>query len=138
MSKHQSYNDASQGSPNLEALEFLQNNFPPDVISGLLRTAKVSITTGGNAGVAVDIPVGAEIMDVVVQCTRSNGSGSMQLKTNALSPVAISNAIAAVTEDVVARAGTLDMTYKYVGADGVAVFANAAADAADVFVVYKK
>jgi hypothetical protein len=131
------FNKAS-GEPSLSALEYLQKNFGPDEIAATLRVCKVSVLTGGDAGISADIPMGAEIVDVLVQCTKSNGSGSMTVKTAALSPVAISNAIAATTLDTIARAGTIDMTYKFVGADGIAVFANAASDAADVFIYYKK
>ena len=136
MSKHQSANDANMGDPNLGALQYLQDNWKPSDIASALHICKVEIVTGGNVGVEADIPMGAEIIDIVVNCTRSNGSGSMTVKTNALSPVTISNAMAAVTADVVARAGTIDTTYSTVGADGIAVFANAAADAANVYIYY--
>lgn len=130
--------DAGQGSPNLAALQYLQEQLTPSVINGLVHTAKVSIVTGGNAGVEADIPVGAEIIGISVICTRSNGSGTMTVKTGADTPVTISDAIACVTADVIAYAGTIDSTYSKVGSDGIKVFANGVSDAGDVYIQYVK
>jgi len=136
MTIHQSSDGSGQGSPNLGFLEWLQSMFGSTVIPTLLRTVKKSIITTAVAGIAVDIPIGAKIIDVRVICTTSNGSGSMQIKTGADTPVVISDAIACVTGDVLARAGTLDTTYTTVGTDGIKIFSNGASDKGDVYIDY--
>lgn len=137
MSKHQSSTDASQGSPNLEILQYLQENWGPTQIASALRVAKAEVVpSGGN--IEVDIPVGAEILDVVVICTKANGSGTVTLETNADTPVAITDAIACVTDKAVARAGTIDDAYNVVTEDGVIAVPHAVGDSGDVFVIYKK
>lgn len=130
--------ETNAGKPSLETLQYLQDNLPLDVLNSMVRVSKVSIVTGGDAGVASDIPVGAKIIDFVSICTRANSSGSMTLKTGATSPSDISNALQAATDKEVARAATLDDAYTTVGADGVKVFANGAGDAADCFIYYLK
>jgi hypothetical protein len=130
--------DSNSGKPSLESLQILQENLPVSVINGLLQVATVSVVTGGDSGVEADIPVGAKIIGAVSICTRSSGSGSMQIKTGADSPVAITNALQAATADEVAYAATIDTDNYIVGADGVKVFAHAAADAANVYILYLK
>jgi hypothetical protein len=137
MTIHQGSYDESQGSPNLEVLQYLKENWGPSQISGSLQVAKASVVpSGGN--ITVDIPVGSEIVDIVVQCTASNSSGSITLKTGADTPVSISNAIACVTVDTMARAGTIDQTYKIVSEDGLLAVPNADDDSGDIYVYYKK
>lgn len=134
MSQYKGDFDASNGQPSLTALQYLQEQLTPDVITSLKRVCKTLVT--GSAGVVADIPMGAEIIGASVICLKSNGSGSMTVKTNADTPVAISNAIACVTADVIAYAGTLDSTYTVVGADGIAIFGNGAADYGAVYIEY--
>jgi len=130
--------ETNAGKPSLETLQYLQDNLPLDVLNSMTRVSKVSVVTGGNAGIAADIPVGAKIIDFVSICTRANGAGTMTLKTGATSPATISNALQAATDKEVARAATLDDAYTTVGADGIKVFANAAGDAADCYIYYLK
>lgn len=130
--------DNNNVKPSLEELERLQTDLSRATVDALLYVAKCEVVTGGDSGVAVDIPMGAEIVGAICLCTRSNGSGSMTIKTNGTIPNTISNAMAATTEDALALSSTIDSTYAIVGSDGIAVFANAAADAANVYILYKK
>jgi hypothetical protein len=126
--------------PSLEHLQYLQNNWTRSDVSKSSQTAKVTVATGGDAGIAADIPVGAEIFGATVVCTRANGSGSMQIKTGAGSPVDISDAIICATDKAVTYAGEIDdaNAVNIVGADGIKVFANAAADGGIVYIHYLK
>jgi hypothetical protein len=135
MTAHQSYEDASQGSPNLEALQYLQENWGRTEIGAASRVAKTSVISG-SAGIAVDIPTGAKIIDAHVICTASNGSGSMTIKT--AGGTSISDAMACTTADAIARATTLDTTYTTVDADGIEIVANDDADSGDVYIHYMK
>ena len=126
--------DTSQGQPSLTGLKYLQDNLPKDVIATLPRICKTLVS--GSAGVEADIPVGAEIMAVKVICLKSNGSGTMTVKTNADTPVAITDAIACVTADAVDYDTTIDKTYSVVGADGIAIFGNGAEDYGAVYITY--
>jgi hypothetical protein len=138
MANYKSATASSQGSPNLEALQFIQEQLPAGVLSELTFTCKVSVTTGGDAGITADIPVGAEIIGASVVCTRASSSGTMTVKTGASSPVAITDAMACETDKAVDYAATIDDATHVVGVNGVKVFANAAADAGIVYIQYRK
>lgn len=139
MTQHQSYNDASQGDPNIEALQYLQQNWGADEINSAVRTAKVSITAAasGSSGVDAVIPVGAEIIDVKCICKATVGGGTAQIKVGG-GGAAISDAITFATADAVTSVGTIDTTYSTVGADGITVWTNADTNLGDVFIIYKK
>ena len=128
--------DASQGKPNLSALQYLQDNWGIDEIAAAERVCKTVVS--GSAGVEADIPLGAEIIGVTVICKKENGSGTMTVKTGAESPVDISDAIACATDKAVDYAATIDDAYNVVGADGVKIFGNGAADYGVVFIKYMK
>ena len=130
--------DSNSGKPSLEVLQYLQENLPIDVLNSMLRVATVSVTTGGDAGIEAVIPVGAKIITAISVCTKTNEGGSMQLKTGATVPVEITDAMQAATDKEIDYAATLDDATNIVGADGVKVFANGAADAADVYILYLK
>jgi hypothetical protein len=120
--------------PSLSYLEYLGKNFGMDVIARVPKVCKTVVS--GSAGVEADIPMGAEIIGVTVVCLKSNGSGTMTVKTNALSPVAITDAIACVTDTAVDYAATIDNDYQVVGANGVAIFGNGAEDYGAVYITY--
>lgn len=136
MSNYKSAYDASQGQPNLDVLLYLQEQFPADVIASLPRVCKTTVS--GSAGVEADIPVGAEIIGATVICKKTNGSGTMTVKTGADSPVDITDAIACETDKAVDYAASIDDAYSVVGADGVKIFGNGAADYGDVYITYLK
>lgn len=134
MTKHVGDFDASNGSPSLTALQYLQAQLTPSVIDSLERVSKTIVS--GSAGVVADIPMGAEIIGATVICLKSNDSGTMTIKTGADTPVAISDAIACVTGDAVDYAATIDTTYAIVGADGIKIFGNGAEDYGVVYIKY--
>lgn len=136
MSNYKGDFDVSQGQPSLTALQHLQDQLPADVISTLPRVCKTTVS--GSAGVEADIPMGAEIIGVTVICKKSNTSGTMTVKTGAGTPVAITDAIACDTDQGVDYAAKIDDAYNVVGADGVKIFGNGAADYGDVYITYLK
>ena len=138
MTQHQSAFDASQGQPNLEVLQILQEEFPSEVINSLVRVEKVSVTASGTSGVAATtIPVGAEIMDVLVHATATSGSGTAQVTVGG-GGAAITDAIICAVLDAKTTASTIDQTYKIVGIAGIEVVTNADADTGDIYISYKK
>jgi len=85
------------------------------------------------AGGAVTIPYAFEIIDVIVQCTASNGSGTMTLKKGSS---AITDAIAMVTDTNMARAGTINDAYSTIlTTDTLFADANGASDRGIVTIV---
>lgn len=122
--------------PSLDTLQHLQDNFGRAEISATQRTCKVTVATGGNVGVSADIPVGAEIFDVTVVCTRSNGGGTMQVKD--VDDNDITDAITCATDGAITRAGTIDDDYHIIQEEGVTVYANAAGDGGIVYIHYIK
>ena len=128
--------DKSQGKPSLTALQYLQANWGPDEIHASVRTCKTVVT--GSAGVVAAIPVGAEIIGARSICLKSNGSGSMTVKTGAASPVAITDALQCATIKEVDYAAQIDTAYNIVGSDGIKIFGNGAADYGVVYIIYTK
>ena len=137
MSNFQSVDDASQGSPNLGYLQSLQETLSYTALKGLVKVEKISVTASGTSGVtSTNIPVGSEIMDVVVHPTATSGGGTATLSVGG-GGAAITDAMACAVEDTIARATTIDQTNKYSVAAGVTVTTNDDADTCDVYVYYK-
>lgn len=137
MTIHQSAYDESQGSPNLQALQDIQEAIGGQGLTSFARTAYTPVLSG-SGGVEVDIPTGARIIDAHVICTNTNGGGTMTIKTGATVPVTISDAMTCAVNDTIARASTIDWTYGVVGADGIKIFANSDDDSGDVYITYVK
>ena len=135
MTAHQDAYDESQGKPNLEVLQYLQDNWGKDEINASVRVAKV-VVASGTAGITATIPQGAEIFEVLAICTGSNGSGSMTVKDGDDND--ITDAIACATDKAIDRAATIDDDYNIVGSSGVKVVANGAGDLGTVYITYKK
>lgn len=137
MTAPKSSRDPSQGSPNLGYLEYLQENWTSTEIKSVLHVAKTVVGPSGNSGVAVDIPMGAEINNVHVICTTSSAGGTMTVKTGAISPISITDAITCETNTAITRAGTIDDDYNIVGINGIKVFAGQVTDEGNVYITYK-
>jgi hypothetical protein len=136
--------DASKGSPNLQAMQYLQENLTPEVISDVKATVAATpkpvnvsitpITADGTAGVETDIPVGATIIDAFVVATATSSGGTVTLKNGSDT---IATAMAMAADGAVARmAAGVDDTKLVVGEDGVSVFAGQAADRGIVHILY--
>jgi len=138
MSNYKSAYDESSGSPNLEAVQYTQENWGKNEIVSALRVEKVSVTASGSSGVeATTIPVGAEIMDVVVHPTVNSGGGTAKISVGN-GGADVTNAIPCAVEDTIGRATSIDQTYKIVTTDGIDVITNDDADKGDVYIYYKK
>ena len=136
MGNYKSADDASKGSPNLEAIQTLQENWDLDTISASVQVSKVTITASGTSGIAAVIPVGAEIIDAKAIATSTVGSGTAQVQVTGGS--AITDAMTMAVEDAIATAATIDTTYSVVTADGISVATNGDSDAGYVYIYYKK
>ena len=121
-----------QGNPNPEVIKELQDKIYPLIGKFSLTAPVVNVTTGGDEGVEFDIPIGAEIIGATVICTRANSGGTMQIKTGATSPVAITDAIVCAVDKARAEASEIDDATNIVGVDGVKVFADDPATAGRV------
>ena len=138
MANYKDAYDDAKGSPNLEVLQYLQDNWGSAEISAAVRVEKISVTASGTVGTTTtDVPVGAEIIDVITQCTASNGGGTATLSVGG-GGADITDAMTCATLDTIARASTIDQTYKTVTAAGLSVICNGADDRCDVYVHYKK
>lgn len=130
---------SSKGSPNLEALALVQDQLI-DIINNnqLLYVEKLIVDATATGGTNfTSIPVGAEIVEVLVQCTATNGSGTLKL-TVGDGGSDITDTIACATLDAIDRAASVDQTYKYVTSDGIDVVANGNDDRGEVYVSFKK
>ena len=139
MSDYKSSDAAGAGSPNLAHVQYLQDNWGVDQVAASVQVEKIELSSiSGTAGITTtNIPVGSEILDVEVQCSGTNGSGTARLSVGG-GGANITDAIIMAVVDVVTKADTIDQTYKFVTADGVTVTTNADADEGDVYVYYKK
>ena len=128
--------DTNSGKPSLEQLQYLQDEWSS--LKGSARVAKVTVATGGDVGIEADIPVGAEIIGATTVCFRTNGSGTMQVMTGAVVPVAITDAMVCATDKAVIYAAEIDdaSSVNFVGSDGIKVFSNAWNDGGIVYIHY--
>lgn len=138
MSNYTGAYDAGAGSPNLQVVQYLQENWTKDQIHASVQVEKISVTASGTAGVAAtSIPTGAEIIDMVVHCNASVGGGTARLRV-ASGGANITDAVVMATLDAVTRAGSIDQTYKVVPAAGIEIVTNADTNLGDIYVYYKK
>lgn len=138
MAGYDSFNSANKGSANLEALQYLQEQLGDAVLNGYINyVQRLDVTASATGGTAfTSVPVGAEIIDVTVHCTATNGSGTLQL-TDA-DGNAITDAIACATLDALDRADSIDQTYKKVTADGLKIVSNGNDDRGEMYIFCKK
>jgi len=101
-----------------------------------LKVVETAIVADASAGIVVNIPLGAKIIDATVLCTAAVALETMQVKTGAGTPAVITDAIDCITDEILARAGTIDDSTRVVGADGVKIFAASAAGRGIVHVYY--
>jgi hypothetical protein len=109
-----------------------QTNQLGTLIKGSPCVVKVVVSADATGEKAVTIPYDMEVIDVVVQCTASNGSGSLQLKNG----TAVTDAIACTTDKAIARAGTIDDAYStLLTTSSVTVDANGASDRGIMWII---
>ena len=99
-------------------------------LGSALRSALIAIdfevTADATSGLTIPVLYGIKIREVVVQCTATNGAGTLTLRT---STNAISDAIVCAVDTTIGRAGTLDNDYTTIAKDGnLNVISNGAAD----------
>lgn len=95
-----------------------------------------SITSDATGGKAVIVPFACEIVDVIVQCRASNGSGTALVKVGAS---AITDAIIMAVDKTMTKAGTIDDAHSTLAAGAaVTVTANGAGDKGLVLLVVRK
>ena len=136
MATYKSSTDAAKGSPNLEALQYLQENWGSSEIDAAVRVVRTEITASGTAGVAVTIPVGATILDVVVTATATVGSGSARVRVT--DGDNITDAIDMAVTDAIDRAASIDSTFAKVTVTGIEIITNSDSDLGYVDIYYKK
>lgn len=109
-----------------------QANKLGDLIKGTPCVVKVTISADATGEKAVTIPYDMEVIDVVVQCTASNGAGTLTLKNG----TAVTDAIACTTDTAIARAGTVDDRYStLLTTSTVTVDANGANDRGIMWII---
>jgi hypothetical protein len=136
MTIHQSAFDAGQGSPNLGAMQSNQDNFPPSVVSNIIKVAKTSIAISGGVTAAV-IPVGAEIVAMAAHSNATFGGGTIRLRVGG-GGANISDAVAMAVDNAVTMAASLDQFLKFVQANGVEFAPSAPDVTGDVYLFYKQ
>jgi hypothetical protein len=107
--------DASQGSPNLQANQFLQDNLSADAVRDVQAFTDEIVPLAGyilktdvldaSAGVSIAAPFDLTLIDVVVRADATVSGGTVQVFNGA---TAVTNAITMATDKAVTRAGTID------------------------------
>ena len=104
-----------------------------DAIIGAPVVIKKAITADATSEVSVTIPFAMEVIDVVVQCTASNGSGTLILKKGS---TAVTDAIACATDKAIVRAGTIDDAQStFAAGEAVSIDANGANDRGIMWII---
>lgn len=110
-----------------------QTNQIGTLIKGSPVVVKVTISADATGEKAVTIPYDMEVIDVIVQCTASNGSGALTLKKNG---TAVTDAIACTTDTAIARAATINDAYSTLYTTStVTVDANGANDRGIMWII---
>lgn len=103
------------------------------LIKGSPVIVKKAVTADATGELSITIPYDMEVVDVIVQCTAGNASGTLTLKNGGN---AVTNAIACVTDKVIARAGTIDDAYSTLYTTStVTVDANGANDRGIMWII---
>ena len=100
--------DEAQGSPNLEALQFLGKNMKADQVVNIAAMLPLTIDVAGNGGLTFPVPFDCEVVDIVVHASGTSGSGTVTLSNDGH---AVSNAIIMAADKVVTRAASIDPAY---------------------------
>ena len=109
-----------------------QTNQLGTLIKGSPVVVKVTISADATGEKAVTIPYDMEVIDVIVQCTASNASGTLTLKNG----TAVTNAIACTTDTAIARAATINDAYSTLYTSStVTVDANGANDRGIMWII---
>ena len=109
-----------------------QSNQIGTLIKGSPCVVKVTISADATGEKAVTIPYDMEVIDVIVQCTAANGSGTLQLKNG----TAVTDAIACTTDKAIARAASVDDAYStLLTTSTVTVDANGASDRGIMWII---
>ena len=133
-------NDNVKPKPSLGTLQELQDNWTQDEIDAVCMVAKVTVATGASSGIEASIPMGAEIIGATVRATGTVGGGTLQVKTGATSPTAITDTIACATDKAIDYAAEIDdaSNVNIVGVDGIKVFANVDSVRGVIYIHYIK
>ena len=109
-----------------------QTNQLGTLIKGSPVVVKVTISADATGEKAVTIPYDMEVIDVVVQCTAANSSGTLTLKNG----TAVTDAIICAVDKVITRAGTIDDAYSTLYTTStVTVDANGANDRGIMWII---
>ena len=98
-----------------------------DAVANCPVVLSYEITADASAGLEIgSFPEDIAIVDIVVQCTTANASGTVTISDGTND---ISDAIACAVLDTIGRAGTIDATYSSISAgDALTVTTNGALD----------
>lgn len=102
---------------------------------GLLYV-QFAVTVDATSGLAITIPLDMVVIDIIVECTAANGSGTLTLRK---STTAISDAIICAVDKVIDRAGTIDDAQSTIlTTDSINVIANGASDRGKITIIGKR
>lgn len=103
------------------------------LIKGSPIVVKKAITADATGEVSVTIPYDMEVVDIVVQCTAANASGTLTLKRGG---TAVSDAIICAVDKVITRAGTIDDSVStLLTTSTVTIDANGASDRGIMWII---
>lgn len=117
---------------SVEFMPYKQNNIPESVE---MSTYDIDADASGSIDITGLVPLGSTILDVFVEATATNASGTLQLREET-GDAAITDAIICAVDNVVTRVTTLSIST--VGANGLEIVANGAADRGLMTIVWRK
>ena len=97
------------------------------------RVVTFAVTADATGALTITIPYDMVIMDVWVECTTANASGTLTLRK---STTAITDAIICAVDKTIVRAGTIDDAQSTIlTTDSINVIANGAADRGKIHIM---
>lgn len=104
-----------------------------DLIQKILFTIPVTIAADATGGQTVTVPYDLKVIEIIVQCTAANGSGTLTLRQGT---TAISDAMICAVDKVIVRAGTLDDDETTITtSESINVIANGASDRGIMYII---
>ena len=98
-----------------------------------LYAVQYAVTADATSALSITIPYDMIIVDVIVECTTANASGTLTLRK---STTAITDAMICADDKVIVRAGTIDDAQSTIlTTDSINVISNGAADRGKITII---
>lgn len=120
----------TNGSPVLQDAQL------GELLKDIPVVVQYAVTADATGALTIPIPYDMLILDIIVECTTANASGTLTLRK---ATTAISDAIVCAVDKTIVRAGTIDDAQSTIlTTESINVLANGAADRGKITIIGKR